>query len=67
MFELGPNWYTSDVVEHRQSHPATLDVVDADGRRSPTALSVGPAFVGLRHDDQGRGPRYGRAGANLVG
>jgi uncharacterized protein YecE (DUF72 family) len=49
-FELGPNWYTSEVIDRLEAHHATLVVVDSDAER-PTAvpLTVGPvAYVRLR-------------------
>ena len=56
-FELGPNWYTGEVIDRLEAHHATLVVLDNDldhERRAP--LSVGPvAYVRLRR------ARYDRA------
>jgi uncharacterized protein YecE (DUF72 family) len=56
-FDLGPNWYTSEVIERLEDHHATLVVTDNDaerGHRPP--LTIGPlAYVRLRRD------RYDRA------
>jgi len=56
-FELGPNWYTSDVIRRLEDHDATLVVVDSDAEREARApLTVGPlAYVRLRRQ------RYDRA------
>jgi len=56
-FELGPNWYTSEVISRLEAHHATLVVVDNDAREAHAPLTVGPlAYVRLRRD------RYDRAG-----
>jgi len=57
-FEVGPNWYTSEVISRIEAHQATLVVVDSDNEREgPAPLTVGPvAYVRLRRD------RYDRAG-----
>ena len=56
-FELGPNWYTGEVIDRLEAHHATLVVIDNDldhEQRAP--LSVGPlAYVRLRR------ARYDRA------
>jgi len=98
-FELGPNWYTSEVIDRLEAHGATLVVVDNDTERDRRApLTVGPltyvrlrrerydrgsleawadqltkvlhdgrdAFVYLKHDEQGDGPRYARRLAELL-
>jgi uncharacterized protein YecE (DUF72 family) len=56
-FELGPNWYTSEVISRLEAHRSTLVVVDNDAEREERApLTVGPvAYVRLRRD------RYDRA------
>ncbi len=57
-FELGPNWYTSEVISRLEAHHATLVVVDNDAEREAHApLTIGPvAYVRLRRE------RYDRAG-----
>ncbi len=92
-FELGPNWYTGEVISRFEAHGATLVVVDNDNERDGEApLTVGPlayvrlrrqrydgagleawaerlakvradgrdAYVYLKHDEDGDGPRYAR-------
>ncbi len=56
-FELGPNWYTGEVISRLEAHGATLVVVDNDADRGAAApLGVGPlAYVRLRRE------RYDRA------
>ncbi|HVF13105.1 MAG TPA: DUF72 domain-containing protein, partial [Acidimicrobiales bacterium] len=60
-FELGPNWYTGEVIDRLEAHGATLVVVDADGERNVHApLTVGPlAYVRLRRH------RYDRSGLEV--
>jgi uncharacterized protein YecE (DUF72 family) len=60
-FELGPDWYTSDVIDRLDAHRATLVVVDSDNERAaPAPLSVGPlTYVRLRRE------RYDRAGLEV--
>jgi uncharacterized protein YecE (DUF72 family) len=98
-FELGPNWYTSEVIDRLEAHQATLVVVDADVERdTKPPLTVGPlayvrlrrdrydragldawaeklakvqaggrdAYVYLKHDEQGDGPRYARRLVELL-
>jgi uncharacterized protein YecE (DUF72 family) len=57
-FEVGPNWYTSEVIGRLEAHRATLVVVDNDNERDQRApLTVGSlAYVRLRRE------RYDRAG-----
>jgi uncharacterized protein YecE (DUF72 family) len=48
-FELGPNWYTSEVIDRLEAHQATVVVVDGDAEAPPAPLTVGPvAYVRLR-------------------
>ena len=56
-FELGPNWYTGEVIDRLEAHGSTLVVVDNDAEREDRApLTVGPiAYVRLRRE------RYDRA------
>jgi len=56
-FELGPNWYTSEVIRRLENHQATVVVVDNDASPEPRApMTVGPlAYVRLRRE------RYDRA------
>jgi uncharacterized protein YecE (DUF72 family) len=56
-FDLGPNWYTSEVIDRLEDHHATLVVTDNEIERdSPPPLTIGPvAYVRLRRD------RYDRA------
>jgi len=51
-FELGPNWYTSEVIDRLEAHGATLVVVDNDsGRDGRAPLTVGPVtYVRLRRE-----------------
>jgi uncharacterized protein YecE (DUF72 family) len=60
-FELGPNWYTSQVIDRLDARGATLVVVDNDADREGRApLTVGPlAYVRLRRE------RYDRAALDV--
>ncbi len=98
-FELGPAWYTGEVISRLDAHGATLVVLDNDNEREDRApLTVGPlayvrlrrdrydrggleawaeklaklradgrdAYVYLKHDAEGDGPRYARRLAELL-
>ncbi|HEX7277635.1 MAG TPA: DUF72 domain-containing protein, partial [Acidimicrobiales bacterium] len=56
-FELGPNWYTGEVISRLEAHRATLVVVDSDNPRDePAPLTVGPlAYIRLRRERYDRG------------
>ena len=98
-FEVGPNWYTGEVISRIEAHGATLVVVDNDSERDERApLTVGPvayvrlrrqrydragleawaerlakvradgraAYVYVKHDHEGDGPRYARRLVELL-
>ena len=98
-FEVGPNWYTSEVISRIEAHRATLVVVDNDSEGDERApLTVGPvayvrlrrqrydragleawaeklakvradgrdAYVYVKHDHEGDGPRYARHLVDLL-
>lgn len=68
-FELGPSWYTSEVIGRIEARSATLAVVDTDDETQPLApLSVGPfTYVRLRRSayDAGRLDAWARSLAAL--